>query len=683
MAEAVMTLILYLVALAGVNLLASWIVSRAHGLEEPPEDQAEFILALSFAIYAVVLATGTLGLFSPRGLAVAGLALLVLCRGEWGPLVVRWRALGKELAAACAAFPPLVVVVVFALAVQLASPLDGGDSLQYHLPNIWLLVKSGSTITYAPDSLFDPATMTAYYSKGMEAMNAFFYQFPLARITSVAFKWLLLAAFYLLVARTSRSRRTATVLVAFLLSTEVGLGDLGSLKNDLPLAIFVVMATTAVLERAAKRSAVFVAIALALALAMKANALLYVAPLGLLWLWRAGRRPVAVLALTAFVVVPFGLYFYAVNTWRLGSPIHPFGLSVAGHVILPGAASDAAGTSLLANLDAAMPVYLLRGALRQLGPVGLAGLAVALGVIARAVVTRRVAGIELALLGLWVLAYAATPFSDRNLPQPHSQLYSGHTLRMALPAILYAMVLAARALAPWVEHRLTPRSTWAVAAGLLMVANLVWYDIVSLWLKPANAFAGLASAVGSFDNRVLACVLVGGMALLAAVAWTRFRTAVAVLVLAVAVIVQVRRGPESLAQTWRFKQLGETTAALSVLSGAPFAGRAVAVCSPRSASYFVGCANGVLMRDGMDVHFVSSPEQAVGCDALVVCASDEQSIGDLVGGRTYRASLEFFNPARVPADFREVFADRFYRIYLRVGRREDGVPVTAASWAPT
>lgn len=98
------------------------------------------------------------------------------------------------------------------------------------------------------------------------------------------------------------------------------------------------------------------------------------------------------------------------------------------------------------------------------------------------------------LLAIWTVGFLITPFSDHNKPTVHN-----HTIRMALPAVLLALIICSGVVATWVgdSFRRARILVW-VASGAALV-NLFWFDVVCVFAKPENAWAAFAPIAQTFD----------------------------------------------------------------------------------------------------------------------------------------------------------------------------------------
>jgi|GEM_PF-3135735 len=363
-----LNVILYGIVLYAVLLALSGMLNRQ---KLPPELYMAAMPILSAAIlYGLVILPGTFGIFNRLSLGIASLLMILFFYRQTKNVVRDTGTFLNGLNSGVRLFPPFLWSVFFPLAIQIMSPIQGGDSLVYHLPNIRYFMDSGSTTTFLPEFLYRPEAITAYYPRGMEALYAFFYQFPGGHFSIVIFKWLLFISFYFILSHTCKNRVIAASLTAFCASLHLINEDIGTLKNDMPLALFLVFAAALLTERNKAFDGLLPAGAMALALATKSSALFYVAPLFALWVLKEWRRLPPVFVYTLGLIVPMGLYFYFANWIANGSPLFPFGVSAFGITLFPGEPNQLASTTLLANFDGKLPLYFFRGLLRQTGPAG-------------------------------------------------------------------------------------------------------------------------------------------------------------------------------------------------------------------------------------------------------------------------------------------------------------------------
>jgi hypothetical protein len=275
-------MILYGIVLYAVLLLLSAIL-RQQGLPLDLRLAAMPILC-ALILYVLVILPGTFGLFNRLSLSVAALLLIFIFHRETKSVFHPANRFLNGLGEGFRPFPVLLWFIFFPLIIQIISPIQGGDSLVYHLPNIRYFLDSGSTATFLPEFLYRPEAITAYYARGAEAIYAFFYQFPASRFSIVIFKWLLFLSFYFILNHTCGNRIVAASLTAFCASLHLISEDIGTLKNDFPLALFLAFAATLLIRRKENGGGLLLpAGSMALALATKSSALFDVTPLFLIW----------------------------------------------------------------------------------------------------------------------------------------------------------------------------------------------------------------------------------------------------------------------------------------------------------------------------------------------------------------------------------------------------------------
>jgi hypothetical protein len=665
-------LILYGIVLYGVLLLLSGILRRQ---ELPPELRlAAAPVLFALILYVLVVLPGTFGVFSRLSVSGEALLLIALFRRETKGVFNQSKAFLSELETGFRPFRALLWFIFVPLIIQIMSPISGGDSLIYHLPNISYFLNSGSTSTFLPEFLYRPEAITAYYARGMETLYAFFYQFPASHFSIVVFKWLLFLSFYFILNHTCGSRPVAAALTAFCASLPLINEDLGSLKNDLPLALLLVFTATLLTERKKPSGGLLLpAAAMALVLAIKSSALFYLAPLLFMWVIKERRRLPAVLIYTSALIVPLGLYFYFVNLIANGSPLFPFGVSAFGITLFPGEPNRLTPTTLLANLDGKLPLYFLRGLLRQAGPAG----ALLLGIILLTVPvrfiierfqkkTRLIRPVEMGLFLFWGLGFLITPFSDHNGSVIHNQLFSGHTIRMALPTILFGLMLFSKVIAHLLGESSFRLRVWLYGIFTVSLINILWYDIACLLTKPENAFAALAPIACSFDNLRLSLLFLLIAGACAAVCWRRV---LLLPLLCAGLLVFHLHYPASLTYAMRFKQIGKTSAAFDFLRRNDLCrNKTVAVHSADESSAFLASMNDFLSRHANRTIYAEQPGQIHRAELLIVCAKDMNYISDSIRGRNYRASFAFFDTTQISNFLHEIYRDDFYRIYATAPR---------------
>lgn len=665
-------LILYLLILPAAALSTAGLQRFDGPVADANLKSAGFFILFTFHLYAAGVVLGSLGALALLPVSMlAILCLLLLPRRECKELFKSIAEICRELSLSVTRYPPLAFVVLLFVVLQVGAPMNDIDSLIYHLPSIRNIVETASTWSLDPALLFNPNEATAYYPRGTETVYALFYLFPIPTVSIAIFKTLLFTSFYFLVKSASRSRLIAASSLALLLSTQVVWHDLGSLKNDLPLALAIAYSTyVLVMRRAGGTPFLSLTAALALAVAMKANAVLYAAPLGLLWLVRE-RRHLRRLTLCAAAVAIFGGFFYFVNIVKLGSPVYPYELSILNVDIFQGEPNTFGQTTILANLDSRLPLFFARGLIRQVGPLGSAALALAVLLALGHAISALIRGHrfvfrkqELLFLLLYIAAYTITPFSDRNSDEPHNQLVSGHTIRMLLPFLLFFLLTASRAVAICLRKS----SLWArilvPATGIIIVTNIFWYDVLALVVKPGNAFASVAPIAGTFSNLTLGIVLAAATAFLALLALLRKAVFVPILLVASALLVSFRY-PSSLSYTLRFKQIGITTAAFDALQSKELHDAKVAVVSQSHSSYFVGSMNDILMKHSRQIRYVTDMERLDEFDLIVVCAVDEALDLSYSLGRSFGAKLSPLEPHQIPEHSSLLYEDDIYVIYAK------------------
>jgi hypothetical protein len=662
-----LNLFLYGAVLYAVMLLLSALLRR----QDLPSDLrlAALPILCALILYGLVIVPGTFGSFNRLSLAVAALLLILFFHRETKNTFHQSKEFLTGLNAGFRPHPALLWFIFFPLIIQIMSPIPGGDSLVYHLPSISYFLNSGSTATFLPDFLYRPESMTSYYPRGMEALYAFFYQFPASRFSIVLFKWLMFLSFYFILSRTCGSRPVAASLTALCASMYLINEDIGSLKNDLPLAVILVFTAALVMERKTDSGGFLLpACAMALALAIKSSALFYVAPLFIIWILKERQRLPAVLIYTIGLIVPVGLYFYFSNLIANGSPLFPFGVSAFGITLFPGEPNRLGTTTLLANLDGTLPLYFLRGLLRQTGPAG----AVLIGVVlltapVRFLIERLrnkprlIHPAELGLLLFWGLGFLITPFSDHNGPVIHSQLFSGNTIRMALPVILFGVILFSKVAVHVLDSSRSRQRVWTYSIFSICLINVLWYDIVCLLTKPENAFAALAPVACSFDNLRLGVLFLFIAGVCSAACWRRI---LLIPLLCAGLLVFHLQYPDSLTHTMRFKQIRETSAAFDFLRRNELCrNKTVTVHSADESSAFLASMNDFLFKNAGRTVYAEHSNQPRNADLLIVCAKDVDHACDSIRGRNYQASFDFFDEERIDHSLHEIYRDGFYRIY--------------------
>ena len=657
-------------SLAGVTLLATRLLPAPQRSLSPDLNAASLIIVAAFVIYAEVLALGHLDWLTAQGLVLVNGLLALALWSTWRAALADVRMVVQRLGLAFRDCPWLLLPVFFPLLVSAATPWQDGDTYAYHLPNLLHLLQQGTTHTAAAGALFDPGAATSYYPRGLEACGAFFYFFALPHVTLLAFKSLVFAVLLLLFRAQQPEGLGATFVFAVGASWFVIQNDLGSLKNDVFLAVCFLYAYCVVTRTAWRQPRLMlpVAMALALCLGLKSNALMYVAAVSLCWLGRAGPRCGRPLLLLMLVTLPWGLYFPLLNWWEHGSPFHPHGWQCLGRTIFPGAVLPGFDTTLGGHLDGAALLLLLRGLLRQAGPVG--GLLLVLGpgwLLGRWI--RRPAAppraipriMDYGALALCVVFFLLTPYSDNNNGVPHHQLFSGHSLRMVLPALglLGLMVVEAWPVA-WRWRR--PGLVFALALGLLL--NGVAYDLTAMLLKPQNAWAQMAPLPGSFHNGALTLValMLAGLAVWACRCW---RPPWLAALLVVAGVYQSLTWPASLGYALRFKQSGERSQAFAWVQTAVRADDTVSLWADKAGNYFCGCMYAVVAPRARAVHLRQTMAPAPRTSLVIQCADDVEQSKALVTGRTYQNQRQDIASRMISWGYAELYRDACYSVWRK------------------
>lgn len=639
---------------------------------------ATFLLVCTFIIYGAGILFGTIGLFS-RWILVLGSVVMIVCLR--GTLPAAWnecRLLARDFWGDLSARPALLVPFVVPLLLHMVTPMQNGDSLIYHLSNANYFISTASTSTHQAEMMSDANALWAYYTRGMELIYAFFLQFPGARFSILAFKTIFFLAFYFLLRRTAGSPVVAASFFMLTWSLVLVHNDIGSLKNDLGVAIVSVYAVV-LLTESQWRPAYHVplAIALTLLLAFKGNGLFYAPVLWLVWLYRGRRQVVRIARLTFALIIPLGLYFYWVNLIQKGSPLYPFAVRVFGVQLFPGE-PGALQTSILANLDRDFPVFLVRGVIRKMGPIvpGLigVGLLLALGGTLKAWLRRKQGYVSLlswAFLAWWLFVYGMTPFSDQSKSIPHSLLYAGQSTRLALPAILLAVLLLSHAISNVHGRWRWCRGFWFPGIIVVSIINLVWFDVLALVVKPESAFIAQAAALRTFDNRILLAftVIIWGLASLGAYKGRRY---VLILLGLACVLLYCFGYPYSLAYTRGFKRVGQTTGVFRFLDEHDLREYRVTLHSGGD-SQFLKFINGYLLGNAARVTVSRDVSSAESSDLLLVCANDQWDSGYMVSGMKYGRSLSYWDSNDVPADFQLVYGDSFYLAYINTNTVTDSI----------
>ena len=660
-----------LLCLPGIGLLA-------HRLLQPARQQipvylhyAAVPLAMAAVMYCEGILLGTFALLRPTPTVLLNLGLWLLLRRESAPLLTTLRQMQHDLQEGFASQPLLVAPILLPLLLALAAPLQDGDSLIYHLPNLYYFIQSGSTATFNPDYMYDATTATAYYPRGMEVMGALFWQFVPFATPLILFKYFLFLSFYFLAAQITKRLRLAAKLFVLLSVCFVVQNDLDSLKNDLLLALAVSYATIWVTERraalpSAAGSELPFAIVVILCLALKTSGLFYAVPLILLWLVTSHNLSRGARSLLLSGILLVGGYFYWITWAQQGTPLYPFSLSVFGWHIFPGQPANLWHTTLTGNLDAGIFQLFLRGLLRQIGPLGCIVLGVAgaglLRIIRR---VRPLPKIDLFLLLYFSAVFLITPYSDTNTAQPHTQLFSGHSVRMALPVLLFLLLLIARQTSKGLDFaslRLNPALT-DLLFPLLLLLNWLWYDFVCLVIKPENAFISHTFMLGSFDNLRLGLAL---LLLILMVVWIcRQRYVFAtVCLLVTACVVNVLQAPQNIGYLMRFKQINQPNAgAFFALQNLIQPHQRVILCCGATGSYYTGCMNQFLLPRVKSLKFMDPANAFNDADCVIACALDEEHDRNL--GRKYQPSWKYLPTPFNPPAYICTWSNACYMVFAR------------------
>ena len=345
---------------AGFVTGAGMLLRSRRGLSTP-ECFAAAWTALFWLLTATALLLGFTRLFRKEiffaVLVVADVALI------W---MVRRTSTGKPLAAtrgdiarwvasldspACTALTLGIVSALFFLLLGLRLPPVDYDGLSYHLGMALHILQDGDFRLYPGESGY-----VNYFSRGTELIGALLIGCAGTIDIVNSVQWLVLPALIPSVYAAGRgfglARSRATIgamlplaVPVILYQTTITYADLWSLGWWMVSACALFGAASRsgpVLERVSRARVIWFFLAGGLAMAAKFNAAQPLALLGiasfLLWGWRPMlapcRLPVALAGFLAAAAI--GLPWAARNWIVVGTPIYPWELKIAGHVIAPG-----------------------------------------------------------------------------------------------------------------------------------------------------------------------------------------------------------------------------------------------------------------------------------------------------------------------------------------------------------
>lgn len=663
--EQVPLLLCLLLNLAGLLCLSARLVNNSNIKAE--EDWAAILLWVYFsvALYVEVILLSAAGIYSVISMTLVNAIFLIFTFRQFIFLTDVFRHVLKEMTGAFASFRWLAIPLLVFLFLQLASTVSGND-IAYQINNISYFLNNRSTLSYDFEPLAVASGFALYYPKGLEGLLSFFYQFPLARHTILLYKLSSIAALFILFKRKYPDRQFALLPILVLLSLDVTVISLSSLKNDFIVGVAAVVGVAMVFERDPRLLPGFLSL-FAWSLAIKPNAMFYMLPAFVMALpLFIKNRPIKSLLLFPVLLLA-GSFTYWVNLFRLGNPVYPFAVSILGIPLFQGP-GQVASTLILNNLDASLPLFFFRGALRTLGPAGLVFLAGWIAVFAIDTVAKIPARwrswdfvLQFILFPLiFFFAYLVTPFSD-NFGSRHSFLQSGNTIRYLFPFFMYMLLAGGGIIWPikWAQKiRHSKITLWAVV--VLCLANQCWYDLASMLLKPENAFSGLTSITLSFNNLVLLAAFLGVVGL-AFLACALNRRAGFILLMLLGVLIYAVNFPQSSGYSLRFKQVGSPSQAYAFLGQMNLAGQQVSLTG---SSYLAGTMADFLLQTN---HTYLAPKNPYNgqYDVLVVAAAEKELSNDFELGRTYGTTFDFFNPAQMPGGFTLAFQDDFYLVFVK------------------
>ncbi|HPH98032.1 MAG TPA: hypothetical protein PKW33_17755 [Anaerolineaceae bacterium] len=665
MMEQAILLLCLLLNLAGLLGFSAALVEKSNIKAE--EDWAAVVLWVYFsvALYVEVTLLSAAGIYNVISISLVNAVFLIFTFRQIPFLSDIFRHVLKTLSSALAGFRWLAVPLLVFLFLQLASVVSGND-IAYQINNISYFLNNRSTLSYDFAHLTVFSEFALYYPKGLESLLSFFYQFPLARHTLLLYKLSSIAALWMLFTRKYPDRQFALLPILALISLDVTATSLSSLKNDFIIGVAAVVGVAMVFEKDARLLPGFLSL-FAWSLAIKPNAMFYMVPafvVALPVLFRS--RPIKALLLFPGLLLA-GSFTYWVNLFRLGNPVYPFAVSILGIPLFQGN-GQIASTLILNNVNASLPIFFLRGALRTLGPVGLIFLAGWIAVFAidtLAKIPARWRSWDFLLQFIFFpliffFAYLVTPFSDNFGPQ-HSFLQSGNTIRYLFPFFMYLLLAGGEAVWPmkWVQKVFHSKITlWAVVIFSLL--NQCWYDLVSMLLKPENAFSEITSVLPSFNNLYLLAAFLGVIAL-AFLACAFNRRAGFILLMLLGVLMYAVNFPQSSGYSLRFKQVGSPSQAYAFLNQMDLADRQVSLVG---SAYLAGTMADFLLQTRHTYQVPENPYNGQ-YDVLIVAAAEKELSNDFELGRTYGTTFNYFNPAQMPGGFALAFQDDFYLIFVK------------------
>jgi hypothetical protein len=315
-----MGIVWMVLANAGVLLGARRLTTR-FATGHAPSDAALFLLFRLMLISAAVLAAGSLGIFRPWVLGVAGgvAAGALIAAGAHREFLPAWKSANTP-----AVYLLVAVAVRLLLQAWFLSPFLA-DVTSYHLPKVAEWVVRGTIfVDMGPDQ-------RSWFPAGMELVDAwwvvFFHHDVLIEMAGIEFLALGAASTAALASRLGLAPSSALLAGALYATVPAMMIQSVFAINDAAAASLIVTAAAFIVGRV--HPALILATA-GMAVGVKATAAFAAPGLGLLWLWirrtdgpsPAGSRAVWIVAAAGLLL---GSVWYARNAVVFRNPLYPAG----------------------------------------------------------------------------------------------------------------------------------------------------------------------------------------------------------------------------------------------------------------------------------------------------------------------------------------------------------------------
>lgn len=634
---------------------------------------ATFIVTFFFLIYAQVIITGTFSLFNIFSLTLLnGLALFIIGlrrpaifselrnvlrsiiseqfrqNGDWAPRAYLW-------------------LIVLLVGLYIVKPMNEGDSLGYHLPNTMYFMNSHSTSTFEQDYLMKESALATYFTRGMEAIYAFFFLFVFSTIPILLLKLLLFFLIYFCLLDYSQNRRATLLTCLFLFSTYCFKFDLSSLKNDLIIGALIVYIFVLFYKYHKNMINTLYPIIISLALigTIKSNGFLLVFPIFVFFVFLLKKGVKKLLVTSLLILLPFGLYFYILNTVRLGSPLYPFSVSLGRLKLFPG--QPACWTFLIPNLKASLIIPFFRGLIRATNPLIIFILPWSAVMVSKfffklpprsRIREITIPAFFLMLTFLFVIAHPLLG-TEKQWPE---HFYSGFTIRYGFSFILIWAALFSRAL----NTINSLRESRVVVGGtiLLCLVNLLWYHLFACILKPGVAFDEYAPVFQIFNNNLLLLLTALLYLIIMLMVISRYRKFLIILFLLFCIAFTSATFPHQIGYSGYYKALNVKSDIFDFLPQIQNRKKTVGIPAFWRSSTF-------LLRQPLLTYFSKVKcfhqiAEVSGYDYIILGMNRQEKIMDRIHGRRFTLEKpEYKNEKMLLRNYDLIYQDKLYWIYQK------------------